>query len=436
MPYASAVGFCPLWTANLNGTGVLSPSGPNVTASAYNGSTLFSLQGALTETFSCATLIWLSGTPASSRGGPQPVSFPVRWQKQPPATPPRLDLSVTAATFMGSGGAAGGTQLVITGVAVVAAPVSGPALVVVAGNGNPTYAGAPPAVLLLGASPSANGTIVVLAADVHAPRGSGAAVHTVIKVGGRVDSLRANAGGDVAMAGSFGIALVTGIAAGSPVVAWNDSLPLLEPSDCGVCCWKNGSDAGGANCVVSIGDDRVVTALLAVQDASLGFLWGAYAPNGTRFISGALNVADVTTTFVDAARGRLGVGYHYVSNTGQESMIMPRVNTYTYALGSGGSVASFEPDFTLFDWDARVYREAGQPCNGDVADGRILDVRVGRGPGAPLLISGRSDGGDSPYYCGMRNSSRLTPFTQIDDYTESANSEARSCLFGPPPASA
>lgn len=77
---------------------------------------------------------------------------------------------------------------------------------------------------------------------------------------------------------------------------------------------------------------------------------------------------------------------------------MPRVDTYTYSL-SGDAVA-VKPDFSLFDWDARVYRQPGQPCNGDVADGRVLDVRVGRGPGAPLLVSGRSDGGDSPFYCG------------------------------------
>jgi hypothetical protein len=31
----------------------------------------------------------------------------------------------------------------------------------------------------------------------------------------------------------------------------------------------------------------------------------------------------------------------------------------------------------LFDWDARVYRSPG-PCDGNVADGRIEDLRIAR----------------------------------------------------------
>lgn len=436
LPPPCAVGFCPLYASSLNGTGRVSPSGPNITAAGVvNGSVPYTLSGALIETFSCATLEWLGGTPAAGvhvpggdGGTPQPVSFPVRWQKQPPASPPPLDLTVTAATYLGSGGAAGGEQLVVTGVAVLSAPSTGPALVAVAGNGRPVYAGAPPPVLLLGSSADANGTIVVLAADVHAERGSGATVRAILKVGGRIDSLQANEGGDIAIAGSFGIALLSGIADGSPTVLWNDSLALLEPGDCGVCCWNNGTQAGGLSCIVSVGDDRVVAAFFAVQDATLGYLWGAYAPNGTRFISDAYNVAGVSSLFVDAGRGRLGVSFFYDSNTGQEPMVMPKVDTFVYTLGEGGSVASFSRDFSLFAWDAHVYRQHDQPCYGDVADGRIRDVRVGRGPGAPLLVSGRSDGGNSPFYCGMRNSSRVTPFTQIDQYTDSANMQSQAVV--------
>ena len=221
-----------------------------MTATALNGSTLYTLEGALAETFSCATLNWLSGVPAGAGGGPQPVSFPVQWQKQPPSTPPALDISVTAASFLGSGDSTGGRQFVSTGVAILAAPATGPASVAVAGNGNPAYLDAPPGVLLLGAAPDDNGTIVVLSADVHLPRGSGATVKSVVKVGGRIDSLRANAAGDVAIAGSFGIALISGLSSGAPAVVWNDSLAILEPGDCGVCCWRNGSAAGGDNCDV------------------------------------------------------------------------------------------------------------------------------------------------------------------------------------------
>ena len=43
------------------------------------------------------------------------------------------------------------------------------------------------------------------------------------------------------------------------------------------------------------------------------------------------------------------------------------------------------------------------------------DARFGRN--GRLLFAGRSDGGNSPFYCGLRNDSRVTPMGVIDGYT-------------------
>jgi hypothetical protein len=98
-------------------------------------------------------------------------------------------------------------------------------------------------------------------------------------------------------------------------------------------------------------------------------------------------------------------------------MVMPRVEVHGY----GGAAPAME--LVLFDWSARVYRSPG-PCDGNVADGRILDLRMAR-DGA-LLIAGRSDGGDSPWACGMRDSNRSIPFVAYDSYTEGSNMQAQA----------
>lgn len=91
-------------------------------------------------------------------------------------------------------------------------------------------------------------------------------------------------------------------------------------------------------------------------------------------------------------------------------MVMPRVDVYGYDAGTG----AYALQFAELPWDARVYRTAGQPCYGDVTDGRVMGVRIGRDD--TMLFMGRSDGGDSPYYCGLRNSTRSTPLAVIDGY--------------------
>lgn len=120
---------------------------------------------------------------------------------------------------------------------------------------------------------------------------------------------------------------------------------------------------------------------------------------------------------MNAAARAVGASWFYDSNTGKEPMVMPAFASYSYA--------SLPPPllYRAFPWDAHVYREPG-PCNGNVADGRIETVRVGR-DGA-LLVAGRSDGGDAPFACGVRNVSRVVPFAQIDSYTNPSNMQAQA----------
>jgi hypothetical protein len=175
---------------------------------------------------------------------------------------------------------------------------------------------------------------------------------------------------------------------------------------------------------VDIGEDGVVVASYAVEGAG-GWLWGAYAPGGARIAAGAQPAAALTAVFVDSARGTLGLAFHRDDNTGHEPMVMPRVEAYRYALGPGAP-ALLGGAFTMLPWGAGVYRAPG-PCDGDVADGRILDVRAGR-DGSSLLVSGRSDGGDSPFRCGLRNASRVTPMTSLDAYTTTADMQSQGIV--------
>jgi hypothetical protein len=55
-----------------------------------------------------------------------------------------------------------------------------------------------------------------------------------------------------------------------------------------------------------------------------------------------------------------------------------------------------------------------------------MALRVGQD--GTLLYAGRSDGGDSPFQCGLRNFNRTTPLAVIDGFTEASNMQA----CGPP----
>ena len=412
------VGFCPLNAHALNGSGQLASTGNAFTLHALNGSQPFTITGVVNSTFSCSTLTLLSYSAGSSALGsaPVPIAWPVVWEATPPTTPPALDLPVAGATFLGTSASA---QLVATGVAIVAAPPFGSggsggggggssALIAVAGNGaaNP---GALTPILLLGAGAGANGSVLLLRAPQPSARGSGLLPAALLKLGDRVDHIRANARGDVAVAGSFGIAVLTGLGSGAPpAVLWHDSLGDVEQGTCGVCC------SGAFTCRVDLGDDGVVVAAYAVQSAE-GWLWGAYTASGARFLQRAQPAAQLTSVLINAATRQLGVAWIYVSNTGREPMIMPRLAMLRYAAAAAApALPVVGEDWTALPWDARVYRQPG-PCNGNVADGRVEDARFGRS--GRLLFSGRSDGGNSPFYCGLRNVSRITPMGVIDDYT-------------------
>jgi hypothetical protein len=429
----SSKALCPGGKGLLNGTGTLSASGNAVTLTPSDGSGPIS--GFVNNTFSCTAITIASADPQ------------VVWTSINPPPKPVLNLDVTAATFLGTGT----TQLVATGIAILpasgskrapAAPThrirtgggssthpSGTAsaattttLVAVAGNGQAAYAGLTP-VLLLGATASSNGTIVILSADVTAGNGSGVKAVQLVKVGDRVDHIRVNAKGDAAVAGSFGVAVITGL--GGPVasvaVAWNDPLTDVITGGCGVCCTPpSGGNGANETCLVDIGDDGVVIADLAAAAAEGGDLYAVYSPTGKRLVQGLQPAASLTSVAVDSANSRFYVGHFYNSNTGKEPMVMPRVEAYAYSVETGTTGL----DWTEFPWDATVYRNPACPCNGDVADGRVMGLRSGRD--GTLLFMGRSDGGNSPFQCGIRNFTRTTPMAYIDGFTSAYNMQAQA----------
>ncbi len=116
------------------------------------------------------------------------------WTLARPAVPvePSTDTTVTVATFLG----AGDTTLLPVGVQVLPG-----GLVVVAGNGHFAFGHAIDVVQPIGEGVGDNATLLVLDAA------TGAVVR-VAKIGGRVDHVRANGDGSIAVAGSFGVAVL------------------------------------------------------------------------------------------------------------------------------------------------------------------------------------------------------------------------------------
>jgi hypothetical protein len=392
----SSRGPCPGRTKALNGTGVLSPAdGTFSLAPNWPASGPATVAGLVNSTYSCRAL-WIP-------------SWGVQWTAMDPVPAAATDLTVSAATFLGAGGA----LLAPAGVAVLAAPAGGPALVAVAVNGRTdAYPGVAPQLLLNASAAAYNGSVLVLAVPAS---GGAPAVLRVLALGGRVDHLRANAAGALAVAGDFGVAVLTGAAAGPAAVAWADALADVGAGACGPCCAGDGTF-----CRLDLGDDGVVAARLgaAAPGPAGGLLWAAWSPAGARLATrAAANAKTITATFVDAPRRRFGIAYFYNSNTGKEPMVMPRVEVFGYG---GGAPALL---FSLLDWSAAVYRSPG-PCDGNVADGRILDVRLARD--GTLLLAGRSDGGNTPFACGLRDPNRTTPFISYDAYTEAANMQAQA----------
>ena len=379
---------CPGGVQALNGTGQFSASGAGFTLTPAPGSGVGPISGTVNNTFSCSTLALLSGLPS-----------PLQWSYYGPAPRTPFDTRVSAATYLGSPA----HPFAATGVAILGAQ-----LVAVAGNG--LAAGFPGArtTLLLGANASSNATLLL----VSTASATASSVVGVVKLGARLDHVRASSGGLLAVAGSFGVALLRFTPPGALAVVWVDSLSLATPGDCGVCC---SSASGGSFCRVDIGEDGTVAASLAAATADGRWLWAAWAPGGARLRAEATPAASLTDVFVDSAHAAVGASWFSNGNTGKEPMVMPAL--------LAADAASGAELYRAFPWSARVYRSPG-PCNGDVADGRILAARVGRD--GTLLVAGRSDGGNSPFHCGLRNANRTVPFAEIDDYTNPSNMQAQA----------
>ena len=403
-------GTCPGGLPALDGTGVLSPHDNSLVLTPAAGSGVGAIGGLINNTLPCGGGSQPAGLALLTGGG----GGAVEWAREATPRPPVLDTTVSVATFLGApgGGGGGGGQFVSSGVAILSAGGGAGggahAVLVAAGNGGATFGALTP-VALFGASPDANGTLVVLAFSAD----GGLTPTGVVKLGARVDHVRANARGDVAVAGSFGVAVLTGLSGpGAPAVAWHDDLARVQPGPCGVCC-----SAPAATCRVDIGDDGVVAVDYRVQSAE-GWLWGAYDAAGAPLAQQAIEGADITAVVVDDARRQVMVATFRDDNTGREPMVMPRVEAFSYA-----AAARLAQTWVDFPWSARVYRTPG-PCDGNVADGRVMALRLGRD--GTLLLGGRSDGGNSPYFCGLRNATRVTPFSQIDGFTSGYNMAAQA----------
>jgi hypothetical protein len=394
-------GKCPFNTALLNGTGQLSSHDDTFSLVPSFPSGLPTITGYINSTFTCSALTLVGGLTA-------PLSWTFYGSSQQPHN---FNLDVALSTFLGSGS----KNFVATGVAILQSqPSSSSSVIALAGNGQAEFSGLSPK-LLLGASPSSNGTIVLISADALSSTGSKPKVIAYYKVGERIDHIRSNAQGDVAVAGSFGIAKIGGLLS-TAKIEWNDLLTNTQPGTCGICCSYNGNT--NTTCRVDIGEDGVVAASYAsfAIDNS-GWLWGAYSLDGTRFFQKTAEAATLTDVFVNSKEKLFGATYFYNSNTGKEPMVMPRIVSYSYS--------TVDPDLAweLFPWSASVYRSPG-PCDGNVADGRILAIRVARD--GSLLLGGRSDGGDSPWFCGTRNSTRTVPFVSFDQWTSGYNMGAQA----------
>jgi hypothetical protein len=385
---------CPGGAAALNGTGQFSSTGAGFVLTPAPGSGVGAIAGTVNSTFSCTTLALLSG-----------VAAPLQWDYFGPPRPTPFDTRVAVATYLG----APGSLFAATGVAIL-----GPELIAVAGNGAAAgFPGVAP-LALLGANASANGTVLLVSTAAPAA----AAVIGVLRLGARVDHVRATAAGLVAVAGSFGVAVLriaagagAGAGAASASVVWADDLTGATPGSCGVCC----SGGGATTCRVDIGEDGTVVASLAAVTADGRWLWAAWAPSGARVLAQTAGAAALTDVFVDGARRAVGASWFFDANTGHEPMVMPAVASVDAASGA--------ERFRTFPWSAKTYRSPG-PCDGSVADARVLAARVGRD--GTLLLAGRSDGGDTPFACGLRNASRVVPFAQIDGFTNAADMQSQA----------
>jgi hypothetical protein len=390
-------GKCPYNSPLLNGTGLLSKTDNTFTLTPTYPSGLLPITGYVNNTYTCSALTLVGNLP-------EPLSWSFYGSNPEPHN---FNLDISVSTFLGIGD----KNFVATGIAILQSqPSSSVSIIAISGNGQSTFGVSLTPTLLLGASINSNGTIVLIKADILSTSPSKPTVVAIYKVGDRIDHIRSNSISEVAIAGSFGIAKVENLLDAGKI-SWNDNLVNIQPGSCGICCTEGSTNI---TCRVDIGDDGVIAASFAsfAIDNS-GWLWGVYDVKGERILQKTTPAALLTDVFVNSEQKLVGSSIEYNSNTGKEPMVMPRVITFSYTTPSNPSLA-----WELFPWSASVYRSPG-PCDGNVADGRILAVRVARD--GNFLIAGRSDGGDSPWFCGTRNSSRQVPFISFDQYTSGYN---------------
>jgi hypothetical protein len=380
---------CPGGVQLLNGTGKFSSTDASFTLTPSPGSGVGPITGMVNSTFSCSTLALLAGIPS-----------PLQWQYYGPPHATPTDTRVSVATYLG----AAGSLFAATGVAILS-----PTLVAVSGNGaSAGFPGITP-LALLGANSSSNGTVLLVSTAAPAA----AAVVGVLRLGTRVDHIRATATGLLAVAGDFGVAVLRFTPPAAATLVWHDDLALATLGDCGVCC----SHGGATTCRVDIGEDGTVVASLAAETADSLWLWASWSPSGTRVLAETAggSGSSLTDVYVDTAHGAVGASWFFNSNTGREPMVMASVVSVDAASG--------HERFRTFPWSATTYRTPG-PCDGDVADARVLAARVGRD--GTLLVAARSDGGDSPWHCGLRNASRVVPFAEIDSFTNPSDMQSQA----------
>lgn len=365
----------------LSASGKLSSVDSTITLTAPNGTVY---EGQL-NSMSCGNLnLKVSDQPVWTLARPKSVYGPVR------------DTPLLFGSFLGSAT----TSFLPVGVAVLAQ-----GLVLVAGNGNATFQVAPVNIAPIG---HAGDSASILAID--PARGS---VVRVLHVGQRIDAIRVNDQGVIAIAGSFGVATIGSYLDNN--VRWNDSLAGVAPGPCGPCCAQLPAARDNPNCRVDIGSDGVVAAYVVSAPHS----WMAFDSTGHR-LGGVTqpNIAAGTDVAVHSASKQIFITYFYNGNTGKEPIVMPVLRALPYNMASTNYVA--------YGWDAHDLRRPGWPAYGDVADGRAVCVTVGGDD--ELYFVGWSDGGDTMFgqSAGNLNLSAPNIVGRADSFTQTSNMNGAS----------
>eukprot|EP00039_Didymoeca_costata_P032502 m.38098 g.38098 ORF g.38098 m.38098 type:complete len:782 (-) comp9387_c0_seq3:941-3286(-) len=353
--------------------------------------TTSSVSGLVNNTLLC-NLITIIG--AGTKGEVAPF-----WQSTAKPSPPPFDLKVNMASYLGTPASP---------FVPVAAAALGATRVVIAGNGPALFKLQP--YLLLNASSSSNGTLLIL--DISS---SGELVPAaLIKLGDRLDHVRSNSKQQLAVAGSFGVALIT-VSSNSATVVYNEQLSYVEPGSCGVCC--DGTGHSTSHCRVSVGDDGTVAATIPSFNGASSVI---SLDTSGKILGGYSSTLDFFTDVeVFDSNKMIIFTYFYNSDTGHEPMVMPSMIAMDYTLSKE----------IYRDWwwgSGHPYRQPG-PCNGNVADSRAELVEKGKD--GDILFVGRSDGGNGVYQCQTQDVNRTTTLVSYDDYTQSFNMQAQAISF-------